>query len=121
MSDRLPLDRWGFPVPQELKVLRETPPPKPEPKRQRGKGSFSDHKLLPGLRALCAEVKFGESLDRNRIASRCGVSKDTIRLIERGALRKLRARMGPAECKQALEFLRTRLSDDNLRHVSNSR
>lgn len=115
------IDRWGFPVPQELQLLPAPQPPKPEPRTQRGIGSFSEETLLPGLRELCTEVRYGETLTRAQISRRCKVSKDTIRLLERSAIRKIRSRLTPAELAQALEFLRTRLSDDNLRHVSNSR
>lgn len=80
------LDRWGFPLPGWV-----PPPPKPPRRTQLGPGSFSDERLLPALRRLCAEARHGQRHTRSEIAAACGVDKEVIRAIERAALRRCRA------------------------------
>lgn len=106
------IDRWGFPI----RTIRLAAPAKPEPKRQRGKGSFVEEKLLAGLKRLELRAVPGHSMTRNEIADECGVSKDTIRLIEREAIRKVRARLGRAQMGQLAEILQFS-NHASLRHV----
>lgn len=92
------LDRWGFPIRNVVLLGRLREPGKKSANRerrlQRGLGSFVDRKMLPGLRRLCAEVQPGERVSRTRIADACGVHRETVRNIERAALKKLRAKLG---------------------------
>lgn len=95
------LDRWGFPIAREITIVQH---PKPAPRTQAGRGSFSDETLLPGLRRMSVRQTEGQVFSRYEIARECGVSETTIRLLERAALRKLRARLGPAMDSEAKEF-----------------
>lgn len=96
------IDRWGFPV-RTVGLVAAPAPVKV--RTQRGLGSYVDSQILPGLQRLCAAQRPGESLSRKRIARECGVDKETIRNIERSALKKLRARLGPAAVRQLREML----------------
>lgn len=69
---------------------------------QTGFGSYCDDRLLPALRALCAGARRGQRFTRVAIARAAAVDKETVRNIERAALRKVRARLGPA-CPKNLE------------------
>lgn len=107
------LDRWGFPIDparllrqdvvRSVAIVRVAKVTRP----QRGIGSYNAEQILTGLRSLSEHQKPGETFTRRRIARECGVDKETIRLLERSALRKLRARLDlPAAVLDAV-FYRT--------------
>lgn len=103
------LDRWGFPIrPGNIVTIEIVPPP---PVRilpvQQGKGSFVEARMLPALRELCEKSPRGKCHTRTEIALACGVDKDTVRGIEKQALKKLRARLGKAYTRQLAECLAT--------------
>jgi DNA-binding XRE family transcriptional regulator len=56
---------------------------------------------------MCAEAPRGRRDRRIDIARACDVSKDTIRNIEKGAIKKMKARLGPAFLRQVAETLRS--------------
>ncbi len=94
------LDRWGFPIVRAITFKPTPPEPRRVPRRQRGVGSFSEDKLIPGLRRMCETQQEGQRFGREHIARECGVDKETIRQIEKTALKKIRARMGQAFFRQ---------------------
>ncbi len=106
------LDRWGFPV----RLVRLTPPPQPAKKApvkrsttQHGAGSYSPG-LDSGLRKLSETQQPGQTFSCAQIAKECDVSKDTIALLERQALRKIRSRLSPSLFSQFQELLNHDLS-----------
>jgi hypothetical protein len=105
------IDRWGFPV----RTVRLTPA-KPEPKRQRGFGSFTGEKIDRGLDQLMAQAVPGHAMYCSEIARACDVHEETIRHIQHAAIKKIRARLGPAYMKQLAELLGSH--DASLRHLS---
>lgn len=105
------IDRWGFPLPPPKEIALVKPQEEAQPAskppalpKQKGFGSFSPE-LDEGLRRLCARQRPFQTFTRTRIAQECGVSRDTIRLLERQALRRVYKLLGPDFSKQAKEFL----------------
>ena len=90
------LDQWGFPTAVRAIQLTPARPPAPSPRRQAGRGSLCGTGLDLGLRALTSTQQTGQTYTTREIAAACGVDKETIRLIQRSAIKKLRARLGPA-------------------------
>jgi hypothetical protein len=110
------IDRWGFPLPRRITLVQPASEPLPT-KRQAGAGSFSEEKMLPALRRMCSEAAPGQKHTRHEIAAACDVDKETIRNVEKRALKKIRARLGPHFLKQ-LGALTPQFSDVTYRHVS---
>lgn len=115
-TDRLdpePLDRWGFPIRATTTLRRMLDAPELSANRkrrlQRGLGSFVDRQMLPGLRELCERQKPGQTFTRNAIAKACGVHRETVRNVERAALKNLRQRLaakfGTGHSLRALQTL----------------
>lgn len=113
------IDRWGFPTrPGNLRPglvsvaqgkdvsqwtgLRDHPR---AARKQTGKGSYVEDRLLCGLRALCGSARKGQIYTRTEIAKACKVDKDTIRGIERQAIKKIRSRLRAGSVEQLGAFL----------------
>ena len=90
------LDKWGFPATVREVTLTPARPPAPSPRRQAGRGSLCSSALDTGLRTLTSTQQTGQTYTTREIAAACGCDKETIRLIQRSAIKKLRARLGPA-------------------------
>lgn len=119
------IDRWGFPVAASPVVCsgggnddhlfsagvitRFTR----FDRKQTGKGSYVEDRLLRGLRELCRGVRKGQTLSRTEIAAACQVDKDTIRGIEKQAIKKIRARLGAGQFLQLGDFLRQLSENSN--------
>jgi len=78
-------------------------------KRTRSKAVLDERneRMLEALRLLCKRNRHGRPLSSREIAKACDFDHQTILLIERSALRKMRARL-PTEMRAALSALLAR-------------